>query len=59
MDISRPFTDDEAEKLPIVLVHLTRDIPWDPSRYDNTLLSDRLVHVTHIYIYLRRVETRF
>ena len=39
MDI-RPFTDDEAKNLPIV--HLTRDIPWDPSRYDSTSLSDRM-----------------
>ena len=43
MDI-RPFTDDETEKLPI-LVHLTRDIPWDPSRYDSTLLSDRCIAI--------------
>ena len=39
MDI-RPFTDDEAKTLPRVL--FTRDIPWDPTRYDSTSLSDRM-----------------
>ena len=37
MDI-RPFTDDEARTLPRVL--LTRDFPWDPTRYDSTSLSN-------------------
>ena len=37
MDI-RPFTDDEARTLPRVL--FTRDIPWDPTRYDRTSLSN-------------------
>ena len=39
MDI-RPFTDDEAKTLP--RVHFTRDIPWDPTRYDSTSLSNRM-----------------
>jgi hypothetical protein len=39
MDI-RSFTDDEAKTLP--RVHFTRDIPWDPARYDSTSLSDRM-----------------
>ena len=34
MDI-RPFTDDEAKTLPRVL--FTRDIPWDPTRYDEDM----------------------
>jgi len=34
----RPFTDEEAKKLPVVF--LSRDIPWDPKRYDKVLSSD-------------------
>ena len=39
MDI-RPFTDDEAKTLPRII--FTRDIPWDPTRYDSTSLNDRM-----------------
>jgi hypothetical protein len=39
MDI-RPFTDDEARTLPRVL--FTRDIPWDPTKYDSTSLRNRM-----------------
>lgn len=35
----RPFTDTEWETMPHVI--LTRDIPWDPSRYDRVLSDDR------------------
>ena len=34
----RPFTDIEWETMPHVI--LTRDVPWDPSRYDRVLSND-------------------
>ena len=35
----RPFTNEEFRRLNHVV--LTRDIPWDPSRYDRSLSDDR------------------
>ena len=34
------LTDEEAKKLPVVF--LSRDIPWDPKRYDKVLSSDEV-----------------
>jgi hypothetical protein len=39
---TRPFTDDEWDRLPIV--DMTRDEPWNPSRHDSRVSNDPQWH---------------
>jgi hypothetical protein len=50
----RPFNDDEWNNLPHVV--LTCDTDWDPSKYDNTLSTDRAFIANHSDVPLRHEE---
>ena len=38
--------------------HFTRDISWDPTRYDSTLLSDRMDAHDDAYTFADKVDNK-